>query len=67
MDDYGHVDDETPFFAISLCKEYRGKEIGSQLIVKMPELVKWQGYEGASLVVQKVNYAVERIRILVSG
>lgn len=24
MDDYGHVDDETPSFAISLYKEYRG-------------------------------------------
>ena len=28
MNDYGHVDDETPSFAISLYKEYRGKGIG---------------------------------------
>lgn len=25
MDDYGHVDDDTPSFAISLYKEYRGQ------------------------------------------
>lgn len=59
MDDYGHVDDETPSFAISLYKEYRGQGIGSQLMVKMLELLKWQGYERASLAVQKENYAVK--------
>ena len=58
-DDYGHVDDETPSFAISLYKEYRGQGIGSQLMVKMLELLKWQGYERASLAVQKANYAVK--------
>ena len=58
MDDYGHVDDETPSFAISLFKEYRGQGIGSQLMVRMLELLKWQGYEKASLAVQKANYAV---------
>ena len=59
MDDYGHVDDATPSFAISLYKEYRGQGIGSQLMVKMLELLKWQGYEKASLAVQKANYAVK--------
>lgn len=43
MDDYGHVNDETPAFAISLYKEYRSQDIGSQLMVKMLELLKWQG------------------------
>jgi ribosomal protein S18 acetylase RimI-like enzyme len=59
MDDYGHVDDETPSFAISLYKEYRGQGIGSQMMVRMLELLKWQGYERASLAVQKANYAVK--------
>ena len=59
MDDFGHIDDETPFFAISLFKEYRGQGIGSQLMVKMLGLLKWQGYERASLAVQKANYAVK--------
>ena len=59
MNDYGHVDDDTPSFAISLYKEYRKQGIGSQLMVKMLELLKWQGYEKASLAVQKANYAVK--------
>ena len=33
MNDYGHVDDETPSFAISLYKEYRRKGIGTRLQV----------------------------------
>lgn len=53
------MDDETLSFAISLYKEYRGQGIGSQLMVKMLELLKWQGYERASLAVQKENYAVK--------
>ena len=59
MDDYGHVDDETPSFAISLYKKYRRQGIGSQLMVAMLELLKWQGYKRASLAVQKANYAVK--------
>ncbi len=59
MDDYGHLDDETPSFAISLYKEYQGQGIGSQLMVKMLELLKRQGYKKASLAVQKANYAVK--------
>ena len=59
MDDYGHVDNETPSFAILLYKEYRGQGIGSQFMVKMLELLKWQCYEQASLAVQKANYAVK--------
>lgn len=53
MDDFGHVNDDTPSFAISLYKEYRGLGIGSQLMVKMLKLLKCQGYERASLAVQK--------------
>ena len=59
MNDYGHVDDHTPSFAISLYKEYRGQGIGSRLMVKMLERLKSQGYERASLAVQKANYAVK--------
>ena len=62
MNDYGHVDDETPSFALSLYREYRGQGIGTQLMVKMLELLKRQGYERASLAVQKANYAVKMYR-----
>lgn len=59
MDDYGHVDDDTPSFAISLYKEYRSRGIGTKLMKEMLELLKSQGYKRASLAVQKTNYAVK--------
>ena len=58
MEDYGHVDASIPSFAISLIKEYRGKGIGTKLMEKMLEHLKNQGYQKASLAVQKSNYAV---------
>lgn len=58
MNDYGHVDDDTPSFAISLYKEYRGQGIGTRLMQEMLILLKKQGFKKASLAVQKANYAV---------
>ena len=58
MNDYGHVDDETPSFAISLYREYRGQGIGTRLMQGMLELLKDKGFRRASLAVQKANYAV---------
>ena len=58
MDDYGHVDDETPSFAISLIPKYRGRGIGTEMMKEMLSLLKGQGYKQASLAVQKANYAV---------
>lgn len=58
MNDYGHVDDDTPSFAISVYKEYRGQGIGIQLMERMLKLLRSQGYRKASLAVQKANYAV---------
>ena len=59
MNDYGHVDDDTPSFAISLYKEYRGKGIGTELMRQMLEQLRKDGYGKASLAVQKANYAVK--------
>lgn len=59
MNDYGHVDGDTPSFAISLYKDYRGHGIGTALMEKMLELLRESGYEKASLAVQKENYAVK--------
>jgi ribosomal protein S18 acetylase RimI-like enzyme len=59
MNDYGHVDDETPSFAISLYEEYRGRGIGTELMRQMLSLLKSRGYKKASLAVQKANYAVK--------
>ena len=58
MNDYGHVYDNTPSFAISLYKEYRGMGIGTEMMRQMLAILKHCGYEQASLAVQKANYAV---------
>ena len=58
MDDYGHVDDDTPSFAISLLKDYRSMGIGTELMKQMLLHLKECGFEKASLAVQKANYAV---------
>ncbi|MBQ5850227.1 MAG: GNAT family N-acetyltransferase [Lachnospiraceae bacterium] len=58
MNDYGHIDDETPSFAISLLKEYRNYGIGTELMKQMLKKLKMRGYRQASLAVQKMNYAV---------
>ena len=62
MNDYGHVDDKTPSFAISLFLEYRGQGIGTRLMKEMLSLLKKRGYRQASLAVQKANYAVRMYR-----
>lgn len=59
MNDYGHVDDATPSFAISLYKDYRNFGIGTAMMKQMLELLKQNGYKQASLAVQKANYAVK--------
>ena len=59
MDDYGHVEDGIPSFAISLYKEYRGLGIGTMLMKRMLEELKARGYQKTSLAVQKANYAVK--------
>lgn len=62
MNDYGHVDDETPSLAISLYEEYRHLGIGTALMKGMLELLKSKGYQQTSLSVQKANYAVGMYR-----
>lgn len=59
MNDYGHIDDDTPSFAISLYKEYRGFGIGTALMSAMLDVLKENGYKRASLAVQKANYALK--------
>ena len=58
MDDYGHVDDDTPSLAISLYENHRGKGIGTQLLNDMLCTLKEKGCKRVSLSVQKANYAV---------
>ncbi len=62
MNDYGHIDDETPSLAISLYKEYRGFGIGTALMKEILTLLKSHGYSRVSLSVQKANYATKLYR-----
>lgn len=59
MNDYGHIDDQTPSFAISVFKDFRNMGIGTALMKEMLTLLNVQGYNRASLAVQKENYAVK--------
>ena len=59
MNDYGHVDNETPLLAISLYSEYRNKGIGTAMMKMMLRELKQKGYKQTSLAVQNANYAVK--------
>ena len=58
INDYGHIDDETPSLAISLYEEYRHLGLGTTLMKEMLKFLKDKGYQQMSLSVQKANYAV---------
>ena len=62
MNDYGHIDNETPSLAISLYKEYRNYGIGTAMMKEMLNVLDQAGYKQASLAVQKENYAVKMYR-----
>ena len=64
MDDYGHVDDQTPSLAISLLPSYRGRGIGTALLRSLFGLLSAQGFGHVSLSVQKTNPAVRLYRRL---
>ena len=57
IDDYGHVDDNTPSLSISVKASYRQKGIGTALMQAMFTLLQTKGYKQISLSVQKANYA----------
>ena len=70
MNDYGHIDNETPSLAIAVLPEYRGKGIGTKLMTEMLAHLKTEAFAKASLAVQKANAAVrlyERIGFKVVG
>ena len=62
MNDYGHIDDETPSLAISLHEEYRRLGLGTALMDAMLQFLRAKEYKQVSLSVQKANYAVHMYR-----
>ena len=59
MNDYGHIDDDTPSLAMSIYQGYRGYGIGTALLKELLSTLRAQGCPKVSLSVQKANYAVK--------
>ena len=69
-DEYGHVDDQTPSFSISLTEPFRGHGMGSAMMGAMLGELRDAGYARASLSVQKLNPALrlyERLGFRIVG
>ena len=45
MNDYGHIDDETPSLAMSVLKDHRGRGIGAHLLQELISLLIEKGYK----------------------
>ncbi len=56
---YGNIDTQTPEFAISVLKAYRGNGVGYALMQAMLQQLQEKNYHQTSLAVQKENYALE--------
>ena len=59
VNDFAHIDDDTPSLAIAVAIESRGKGIGTRLLNKMLAVLKDEGFLSVSLSVQKENFAVK--------
>lgn len=59
MNDYGHIDDDTPSLAMSVYQKYRGLGIGTSLLKQLLLVERLVGYSKLSLSVQKDNYDVK--------
>ncbi len=69
-DEYGHIDNTTPSFSISLYEQYRGRGIGGTMMRHMLDELRSAGYTRASLSVQKENPALrlyERLGFRIIG
>ena len=44
MNDYGHIDNDTPSLAMSVCPQYRGLGIGTSLLKQLLQVERLAGY-----------------------
>lgn len=58
MNDYGHIDDDTPSLALAIHDGYRGRGIGTALMQSVMDRLREAGYGCVSLSVQKSNPAL---------
>ena len=69
-DEYGHIDDDMPSFAVSLYEPYRNRGIGTRMMRELLDELRDAGYARASLSVQKDNPALrlyERLGFRIVG
>ena len=57
MNDYGHIDDETPSLALSVLKDFRRRGIATALLEKISARLAKENFKRVSLSVQKENAA----------
>lgn len=57
-DEYGHIDESTPSFSISVHDHWRNRGIGTAIMTAMLDELKERGFTRASLSVQKENPAL---------
>lgn len=63
MNDYGHIDDDTPSIAISVKKNFRGCGIGMQLMANLLIALCGMGFKRASLAVQRENHTAVKLYV----
>ena len=61
MNDYGHIDDETPSLALSVLKNFRRRGIASALMKKLCTRLAEKNFKRVSLAVQKENSAAVKL------
>ena len=59
IDDFAHLDDNTPSLAISVAEKHREKGIGTRLLAEMVTELKNERFPSVSLSVQKENFAAK--------
>lgn len=64
MQDYGHIDNDTPSVALSVLEEYRSQGIGTALLEALFSELAARGWHQVSLSVQKANRAAEMYKRL---
>ena len=52
MNDYGHIDDETPSLAMSVTKKYQNKGIGMALLKEMIKIIRKYLYQFKKRIMQ---------------
>lgn len=57
MNDYGHIDDETPSLALSVLKDFRRRGIATALLEKISARLAKENFKRVSLSVQNENAA----------